>query len=73
MFLKLEETLAFHKDKSNLYYKIISLHDDKLCCTYFFTPVMQRALEIPPANEIIFVDDSGNCDVYNHKIYVLVI
>ena len=35
------------------------------------TPIMQRAIKLPQASEMIFVDATGNCDVQDHKVYFL--
>lgn len=32
--------------------------------------ITQRALTLPQASEVVFVDATGNCDTEDHKVYV---
>lgn len=71
MMKQLEKNLNEAQNNDGVLYGITRTENNyaiALC-----TPLMQRTLKLPTANELLLVDSSGNCDSQNHKIYFFII
>ncbi|XP_074037419.1 uncharacterized protein [Leptinotarsa decemlineata] len=69
MLEKLEETLTKHEENNNVLYNISRFRED--CAVAICTESTESRIKNQD-NDIMFLYASGNCDVYDHKVYFFV-